>query len=177
MSTIQERLASANPANAPARTKPDRERIPMSVPQQKLAVPEIPGYHLHWMKGTPDRLAQAQRAGYTFVGQDEVDLNTWGLADGPESDGHTDLGSRVSHISGLTDDGKEAGRLYLMKLPLEFWEADQAAIAARNEQVAATLRGDRGFVEGAGADMDIRNRYVPKDAENKNLFHPKRRST
>jgi hypothetical protein len=174
MTTIQERLAQANPSNAPATAKPERTRIPMSVPQQKLAVPEIPGYHLHWMLGRPDRIAQAMRAGYSFVNQGEVDLNTWGLANGEDSNGNTDLGSRISQISGLSEDGKEAGRLYLMKLPLELWEQDQATLAQRNERVAATLRGDQGFTEGISGDVDTKNRYVPKDAGNRNLFQPKR---
>ena len=35
--------------------------------REKLWAPEIPGYHLHWMMGTPERLAQAEAAGYVFV--------------------------------------------------------------------------------------------------------------
>jgi hypothetical protein len=173
MTSIKERLEQANPANAAEKRKQGRERIPMSLPQQKLAVPELPGYHLHWMIGRPDRIAQAERAGYTFVTQDEVDMNTTGLADGTDSSGHTDLGSRVSHVSG-TDERGEATRLYLMKLPLEYWEEDQAKLAQVNENIAATIRGERG-IQATGEGMDNSHRYAP-DGGNKNLFQPKRRA-
>lgn len=172
MTTIQERLSQANPAKTPSKTKEGRGRIPMSLPQQKLAVPEIPGYHCHWMLGKHDRIAQALRAGYSFVDRGEVDMNTFGLADGADSDGSTDMGSRISHISGVTEQGNEAQRLYLMKLPQELWEADQTVLAERNEGIAAILRGDKGFQSPEG---DNSNRYVPKDAGNRHLFQPKRR--
>ena len=50
MSTLEERAAAAkdkmqasNPSVAPAATAGERKRIPMSLPQQKLAVPGISG--------------------------------------------------------------------------------------------------------------------------------------
>lgn len=170
MSSIQERLnQSSNPANAPAKAKETKGRIPMSVPEQKLAVPDIPGFHLHWMLGTPQRLQQAEKAGYTFVQQDEVELNTVGLADNPMSDGHNGLDSRVSVASGKEMEGSQPQRLYLMKLPEQFWQEDQAKLAQRNEAMAATLRGD-GIKASEG---DNAHRYIPNDAGNKYLFHPK----
>jgi hypothetical protein len=173
MTSIQERFANANPANAAEKRKSSRDRVPMSLPQQKLSVPDIPGYHLHWMIGRADRLAQAERAGYTFVNQDEVDMNTVGLADGGNASGHSDLGSRVSHVSGTDEAGGQPVRLYLMKLPIEFWYEDQAKLAGVNENIAGVLRGDKGL-QATGEGMDNSNRYVPKDAGNKNLFQPKR---
>ena len=59
----------------------ERQRIPMSLPMQKLAVPELEGYHLHWMLGTTTRINQALRAGYEFVDPSEVDVVNTGLAD------------------------------------------------------------------------------------------------
>lgn len=164
--------AAANPANAPEKTLPERERIPMSLPIQKLAVPEIPGYHLHWMRGEPQRLNAALRAGYAFVEQDEVDLNTFGIAQGEEDSGHTDLGSRVSWVSGRNEDGG-AERLYLMKLPQKYREQDLAAHGQRQEVIAGQLRGDKGFSEAGG---DNSNRYAGKQSgENKHIFLPKSR--
>jgi len=171
--SIKERLEQSNPANAPAKQKSERARIPMSLPQLKLSVPELPGYHLHWMLGKADRLARAEKGGYTFVGQDEVDVNTVGLADGSDTSGHTDLGSRVSHISGTDEAGGQPVRLYLMKIPLEFWLEDQEKLSAVNENIAAVLRGDTG-IQATGERMDNTNRYVPKDSGNRNLFQPKR---
>ena len=83
-----------NVASAPERAQLARERIPMSVPQLKLEAPEIPGVHCHWMLGTPQRLNQAQRAGYVFVEPDEVEINYRGLADDPGIGGNTDMGMR-----------------------------------------------------------------------------------
>ena len=163
-----------NPANAPAKSV-ERTRIPMSLPVQKLAVPDIPGYHLHWMLGTPSRLAQALKAGYEFVDGSEVEVISTGLADSSTANGNTDLGSRVSVIAGADTgaDGQEQ-RLYLMKIKQEWFDEDQRALANRNEDIARALRG--------GYDTDSNphgseNRYIP-DAHRKgvaNLFTPKNR--
>lgn len=142
-----------NPATEPVVKLSNKTRIPMSVPQQKLSAPDIPGFHTHWMMGTPARLAQAQRAGYTFVDGSETDTNNFDLAGDPEDSGSTDLGTRVSQVAGRdTSPDGDAVRLYLMKLPLELWEEDQKLIGDRNEQVAANLRGD----------AQIENGYIPQ---------------
>jgi hypothetical protein len=165
--------ASENPSNAPDKSLPERTRIPMSLPTQKLAVPEIPGYHCHWMRGDHQRINQALRAGYIFVDPGEVSLNDFGLANGPSDDGNHDLGSRVSHIAGTAADGK-AETLYLMKLPLALWEQDQAALGQRQEQIASSIRGEKGFAEGG---MDTSNRYAGAQSnKNQNIFIPKRSS-
>lgn len=163
--------AAPNPANLPEKQLPKRNRIPMSIPVQRLAVPEIPGYHLHWMRDEPQRIAQALRAGYEWVGQDEVDLNTFGVANGEEDPGHQDLGSRVSYVAGRNEQGG-AQRLYLMKLPLELWEADQKVAGQRQEDIASQLRGDKGFNEAGG---DTSNRYT-RGEQRTNMFHPKRKA-
>jgi len=152
-----------------------RTRIPMSMPQLKLEVPEIPGYHLHWFLNTPGRISRALAAGYTFVEDDEVDIVNTGLANDRSASGNTDLGTRVSISAGSApgDDGQEQ-RLYLMKIPEEWWEEDQAELNGRNEQIAATLRGG-GDVEGNPHGAD--NRYIPEAHRRTmaSLFTPKRR--
>lgn len=147
---------SDNPANEKATSMPERTRIPMSVPRQKLQVPDIPGYHLHWMNGTASRLAQAQQAGYTFVDKDEINVTNFDVAGDLEDSGSTDLGTRVSIVAG-SGGAKDSDvvRLYLMKLPLEYWEADQKIIGDRNEQTAATLRGEGGL-------NDQEEGYIPR---------------
>ena len=160
-----------NPANAPEKRLPERTRIPMSLPVQKLAAPEIPGYHTHWMRGDSQRIAQALRAGYDWVSPDEIDLNTFGIASGEEDSGQTDLGSRVSHFSGMDEKGS-VQRLYLMKLPLELWEQDQKALGEKQESIAAQIRGDKGFTE---AGLDASNRYS-RGEQKSNMFQPKRRA-
>jgi hypothetical protein len=167
-------MRTANPAdksNIPSFT--ERKRIPMSVPRTKLAVQEIPGYHLHWMLGTPDRLAQAQQAGYTFVEKDEVALNNHSLGSKLTTDGNTDMGSRVSHVAGseVSSDG-QAVRLYLMKIPEEWWQEDQKALEgpdSRLENVRKSLLGGLIGSEGRSAAdqaltyMDKKRTQIPKN--------------
>lgn len=152
----------SNPANVPTKEKAERQRIPMSLPVQKLATPELPGYHLHWMRGDAARIAQAQAAGYEYVEQDEVNMNRIGLGDGDNSSGHTDLGSRVSIIGG--SEGGAVMRLYLMKLRQEWWDSDQEVQAKNSDRIAEQIRGDKGFQSPDGME----NRYGKP--ENKHIF-------
>jgi hypothetical protein len=161
-----------NPANTLETSKIERTRIPMSLPIQKLAVPPIPGYHLHWMRGDAARVQQALRAGYEFVNQDEVDVTNTNLADNAETSGSTDMGSRVSIVAGSEiDAGGQPERLFLMKLRQEYWEEDQAVLENRNEEVAAALRGGAtpGNVAPEGA-------YIPQAHRKsvENMFTRKR---
>ena len=157
---------TTNPANAPE--KRVRQRIPMALPTLKLAVPEVPGYVLHWFRGSGQRLQQALAAGYEYVERGELEINSTGLANSYEDDGNTDLGTRVSRASG-SDDTEGGNRLYLMKIRQEFWDEDQLAVNARHEQIAGQLRGDKGFAEGGG---DNTNRY--SRGENRNMFQPRK---
>ena len=165
--------SNKNPASLAK--KHDRTRVPMSVPELRLEVPEIPGYHLHWMLGTPSRIARAEKGGYTFVNEDEADIRNTSLGGDISKGGSTDMGSRVSIVAG-SDTGDDGGaqRLYLMKIPLEYWEADQAQLEAKNEQVASTLRGGQDVGSNTYGNE---NRYIPEAARQKvsNLFTPKPR--
>ena len=140
-----------NPSNVPAKASTPRSRISMSIPLQKLQVPEQKGYHLHWMRGDKGRLEQALRGGYEFVDHDEVELNRSGLGNSGLDSGNEDMGSRVSIVSGM-----DGIRLYLMKLPEEFWNSDVEALAERQEQIAAQLRGEAGYNAPGG---DNSHRY------------------
>lgn len=149
-----------NPANAPEKSLPSRERIPMALPQTKLAVPEIPGYHLHWMRGDAQRIAQALKAGYEFVEEGEVEVVNSGLADDARKNGNSDMGTRISALAGA-DAGQDGQpqRLYLMKLREEWWQADQQALEDRNEQIAKAIRGGRDVGQNPdGGEL----RYIPE---------------
>lgn len=158
-----------SPANGKAR-KAERQRIPMSTGQQKLAVPEIPGYHLHWMLGTPERIQQAQNAGYTFVDQDETELVSLQIGGDARKTGNTDLGTRVSALAGseIGIDGQPV-RLYLMKLPQEYREDDLRAQEAKSNHVREAIQA--GDVD-AGQGGDRSNRYVGSQTSS-NMFQPK----
>lgn len=157
-------MRQANPAdqtNIPSVA--ERKRIPMSVPRTKLSVQEIPGYHLHWIMGTPDRLMQAEQAGYKFVEKIEVSLSNHTLGSKLTTDGNTDMGSRVSHVAGteVSSDG-QAVRLYLMKIKEEWWLEDQKALEAdgsRLETVRKSLLGGLIGAEGQSA-TDRQQIYV-----------------
>ena len=92
-------IEAQSPANAAPRVT-DRTRIPMSTPRQKLSVPEIPGYYMYWMKGTPDRLEQALDSGYEFVDRKETTLSNHLIGGDTKLEGNSDLGSRVSVLAG-----------------------------------------------------------------------------
>lgn len=169
----------ANPAERPGKSRADRQRVPMSVPVQKLAVPAIPGYHLHWFRGTPDRIARAQQAGYTFVDPSEVTINNVALGDSSVESGNMDLGSRVTVVAGSeVAPGNQPLQMILMKIPEEFWQQDQLVLEDRNEQIAATLRGGQIAVGQAGGERmgDAQQRYIPEQHRRQvqNLFTRKR---
>lgn len=163
-----EKMAKSNPSVAPGKTTAERKRIPLSVPQRKLEVPEIPGYRLRWFRGTPQRLAQAERAGFEYVDPSEVALNNVVIGGDAKKDGNSDMGSRVSVIEGSEVDGAgQAVRLYLMKQKEELWKEDQAITQGRNDSVAEALTA--GFAQGAVGGRapgesaeDTQQRYVDR---------------
>lgn len=186
MSTSQEKAAAAadhiskqNPSNSPERPQAEMKRIPLSVPVLKLQVPEIPGFHLHWFRGTSARVQQAQRAGYVFVHPSEVQLNDVAIGGDGKRGGNTDLGDRVSVVAGDMDDQGQAIRLYLMKQPMEMHLEDDKILQDRNASVADALTAAyrNGMVGGAapgeGAD-DLAARYVnPTRSRVPDLFRRK----
>ena len=158
-----------NPANATAKPVAAFKRIPMSVPVRKLEVPEIPGYHLHWFKSDEQRLQQALQGGYEFVDRKEVRLNSVSLGGTGAVDASTDMGSRVSIISG----GDGAGgpeRLILMKIKQEWYEEDQKLLENRNDQIAGALAGGTVGAAGAADSRETNLRYVGKTTTIPDLF-------
>ncbi len=175
MSSLEEKAAQAkdkmqqsNPSIEPPKRQGMQDRIPMSLPTLKMAVPEIPGYHLHWMKGTPQRIAQAQRAGYEFVHPSEIELNPVAIGGDAQRGGNSDLGERVSIAEGSEIDVQgQALRMYLMKQKMEYWLEDQKLLEARNDQIVSALTAGlkQGVVGGQapGEDAgDVQHRYVDK---------------
>lgn len=131
----------ANPATqATPPSRNERKRIPMSVPQQKLEVPDVPGMHRHWFR--ENRVARAIQGGYEFVQAKDAPLNQKGIGTAPGVSGNMDLGSHIRVSSGVGEDG-HAEWLVLMEIREEWWLEDQAAIAARNAQtMSAIFRGE-----------------------------------
>lgn len=167
-----ERLQRANPSNTPGKTSAERKRIPMSVPVQKLEVPEIPGFHLHWFRGDAARIERAKAGGYEFVDAPEVSLNNVSLGGDSAASGSTDMGSRVSIVAGkeLGPDGQPI-RMVLMKIRQEWWEDDQKLVEAQNAKIADSIMGGRAQSQAADAG-DGNIRYVGSATKIPELFTP-----
>jgi len=157
-------VKEANPSVTPAKRVTDETRIPMSLRQQKLAVPDIEGYHLHY--AVDNRVARMLRAGYEYVGYDEVDLTNVDLAGDRGASGNSDLGSRVSLPAG---DSVESGRLVLMKIRNEWWNQDCERMEQENEKIAARIRG--GNIGDSSADH-VSHKYLKEGQE---LFIPRKK--
>jgi hypothetical protein len=164
-------IEKLNPATPAGKTAAERKRIPMSVPVQRLEAPEIPGYHLHWFNGTAERLQRALDGGYEFVDEREMKINNVSLGGDSAKSGNTDMGSRVSIVSGQ-DMGKDGqpNRLVLMKIKQEWYEEDQKLVENRNQKVVDTLLSG---LTGQGGDTS--QRYVDKSRTAiPDFFKPKR---
>lgn len=179
---MQEKMKATNPGNLPQPEKAARRRIPMSVPQRRLDVAEIPGYKMFWILGKPDRMAQAEAAFYELVRQGEVEMHDKRIG-ADLAHGSTDLGDLVSVVAG--DELDAAGqpiRLYLMKVRNEYYEEDLAVVEERNSRVVDALRGqfNRGAVGGLAPNedsADAGNRYVdPRRTTVPDFFKAKRRA-
>lgn len=173
-------LDKQNPSNSPDALEGGRKRIPLSVPMRKLEAPEMPGFYLRWFKGTPQRIAQAERAGFVFVTEDEVRLNNVSVGGDADRSGNTDMGSRVSVVEGGEVDGQgQAVRLYLMKQPLEYKKEDDQLIQQRNDSVADALTASFRAGTVGGRDQgeqpeDLGARYVdPRRSRIPDLFRRK----
>jgi hypothetical protein len=162
----------ANPANEKEKSILPPGYVPMSQGAQTLAVPQRDGWHRRWFRSDPGRIARAQRAGYTFVDADEVSLVNGDLGGDASTSGNSDMGTRVSVISGdEADSTGQPSRMYLMECPEELYEYSRSILADRNEGIAEALRGGK---IGAGHDGETRKdqetRYITGDIPA--LFNP-----
>jgi hypothetical protein len=176
MANASEILEPSNPANVAPEPKGNRKhRVPMSVALRRLEVPEIAGYHLHWIKEA--NVGRALQAAYEFVGFDEVpQVNQRNPGTDTELSGSTDLGSHVSFVAGTGADGKPE-RLILMKLLEEYWREDRAQIDGRNAAVMGSIfRGEK-ILDKDQVSSDVeQTRYVDPERtyERRALFSRRR---
>lgn len=126
----------------PSKTR--NKRIPFGIPRSKLSIDKpIEGYHLHWVNDEGGRLVQAQQGDYTFVAPDEV-----GFVEDIEE-------GRVSRLVGTQEDGSPM-YAYLMKIPQEYYEEDQAHLQSQLDEIDNRIKG--GQIDRQAGD----NRYVPE---------------
>lgn len=158
-------MEKINPANkAVPGEAAERRRIPMSVPVSKLDVAPIPGFHLHWFLGTPERIQRARDSGYEPVEAAEVTPKSTGLGSDSAVSGSTDMGSLVSVVAGSeTGRDGQAVRMVLMKIRQEWYDEDQKLVEERNDAVANALTsGMIGAGQGGEQSGDAQQRYVDK---------------
>jgi hypothetical protein len=150
-------VVATNPSTPQPTRVTEATRVPMDIPAQKLAVPDIPGWYLYWFR--TDSVARALKAGYQFIDPEEVEINNSSVADSLENTGSTDMGTRVSISAGQSSfDARGVGeRLYLMKLPMEWHLKDMESRDTMNERTARQLRGG---VVGADDDPEKAKRYM-----------------
>lgn len=151
----------------------ERRRIPAGAPTLRLAVPEIPGWHLHWFTGK--NVPKALDGWYQFVDKSEVQLTQISLGSDLSDEANTDLGNRVSRAAGGFDESGQPERLYLMKIEEKYWLEDQAALVAPGSRIdnirRAVLQGQVGMEK---SDTDDRSKvYVGQRSQIPDMFKPK----
>lgn len=133
----------ASVANDQKKSVVERDYIPMAMGVEKLAVPEKPGFHRRWFRDNHGRILRAQRAGYQFVQQGEVDVVNTDLGGDAKNSGSTDLGTRVSVVSGegISEVTGQPNRLILMEIPLDLYQLSRKVVEERNDTIADALTG------------------------------------
>lgn len=132
--TPADRVEAMKSEHKEARNVSDRARLARSRMtkvdgfRSKLQAKEIPGFHLCWVNDDGRVEAYLDR-GYDFVENNEQGLS--------QSSG--DTGNRVRIMAGKTEAGI-ALYGYLMKIPLEWWEEDQAGERAVNDKIESTIK-------------------------------------
>lgn len=130
------------------RTK--RQRIPFSANRKRLDVDWVEKdfekkWVARWFNDQDGRVERAQAAGYALVKPEEV----VGLGDSELHQGNTDLNAKVSKVVGRAE-GNVPIRAYLLKIPREFYEEDQAEKEKVNARVDEAIRAGK----AGGADIE-----------------------
>lgn len=109
------------------------ERIPLDGSRTRLALDESkldPAFHYKWVNDVDDRIQRYQNAYYEHVSGEE------GLKIGQRS-----IDSSTGEVASVVSrDGGRGVTVYLMKVPIEFYEEDRAAKEAITEKRASALK-------------------------------------
>ena len=147
---IEERKAAAEGIAPSSDGATRKRRNVFNGTEAKLGVrQQIEGYHLHIFTDSGSRIQEAMDAGYEFVRPDEIG----GVSENVVSR-NGDLGDRIRYLVNPRAEGTEQYG-YLMKQRLEWYEEDQRALQAKNNQVDAAIK--RGKITGDNPSF-----YVPQ---------------
>lgn len=183
LESLEQHMQGQNPAQSPEKVVAERVRIPMTSPMRRLETPELPGWWLQWIRGTPERMQQAKRAFFEHVLEYELDVNNRDIGGDAKTSGNSDLGSIISTSDGSGERGYDgqAIRMYLMKQRKEHHDEDVAINQRRNDSVVDSLTVNfRQGTVGMGADgapaetpVDMRQRYVGSNTAIPEIFKRK----
>jgi len=123
------------------KSRQQQERIPFGVPREKLSLNAraLKGYVCRFVNDDEDRLMAARDGGYEFVYETEL-----GKDERRKELGSTDTGDgRVCKLVGRKQNGHPQFA-YLMKIPQEFYDADQEEKRKINQETEESLMKGRG---------------------------------
>jgi hypothetical protein len=150
-----------------------KHRIPMSLPNPKLAVPDIPGWYLYWFR--EENVEKAFQAGYIMVERGEVILHSNNVAEDSILDGNTSLGNQVSLVNGTHENGSPM-TAFLMKIPQEIRDEDQTKLNDVNASVLQQVfRGEEIYTGVGTGNAD--HQYLKQADANVPLFSRPPRKT
>lgn len=127
-----------------------KERVPLGQHRMKLKTETRDGYVRRWINDKPGRLDDAVAGGYEFVTDPKVKVG-----EGQDASQTPGVGSAVSRIVGTHEDGSPL-RAYLMEIPQNVYDEDQAAKAESVDERENALR--RGQTDPGKSDP---HQYVP----------------
>lgn len=132
-----------------------KERVPLGGGKQRLAAPDPkPEFVQRWVNDDPGRIQQALAGGYQFVVNPNASKSGEYYQD---ANGTSDIGASMSRIVGSSVEGG-GKRAYLMEIPKEFYDEDQASKQASIDVIDAQI--DRNKYENK-----IGDRYKHPTAE------------
>jgi len=119
-------------------------RVPVAADRAPLAVKglDYSKYKYRWVMDKDDRIPTFLEGGYEFVNKNDASLAEPAINDGSGID------NRRSKAAG----GESDKRLYLMRIPKEFWEEDQKLKQKEVDATEATMVHPSGKVKSAGVD-------------------------
>jgi hypothetical protein len=132
-----------------------KTRIPPGVPSLNLDFPSREGYTRRVVADRPGRLEKFRAGAWSFVEKDSLPELDPGLLKAGAREGQD---SRVSRVIGSHRDGSPMVG-YLMEIPTELYDEDQALKAEKVDGLEASLRQGHDLEGGGRPGQD--GRYVP----------------
>jgi len=127
-------------------------RLKMQLSDEDLKSFEARKMVTRWFNDHPGRIDRALGAGYSYVSPERVPSLGQGALHGDGKDPESN--KRVSIVAGK---GADAFRAYLMEIPKQYYDEDQALKEERNKLT------DQGLgLGGKIDDPDLENAYRPK---------------